>query len=242
MRLRISSPIHHEPSAMFMVSLLKLTHALVDAGISFDIDIPVGESLVTRARNKLARRFLASDCDAQLCLDADLQFEPEDALLLIRSGHPLVGGLYPKKAIDWEQVCEAAIAGVPPEQLHKYAASYVLNMPGGDVTAVDSCIPVDEIGTGFLLIHRSVYEAVTPLCPTYLSDAADDRGTKTVAFFEAPVVDGRLLSEDYEFCRRSRLSGIQPQAHIDVKLGHIGMHCFRGDLMVQLTEKAEAAE
>ena len=57
----------------------------------------VGDSLVSRARNRIVARFLMSDCTHLLFLDTDLIFSPEHVERLISHGLPFLIGLYPKK-------------------------------------------------------------------------------------------------------------------------------------------------
>ena len=61
------------------------------------------ESLITRARNMLAHSFLKSEATHLLFIDADVAFDAEDVAQMIKDCWDcvVVGGLYPKKMIDW---------------------------------------------------------------------------------------------------------------------------------------------
>lgn len=225
------------------MALASLTHVLPDNGIGVTVHMPVGESLITRARNKLARDFLRSDATHMMFLDADINFQPEDVVKLARSGHPLIGGIYPRKEIDWRALGHAARNGVADEDLRHHCGVLVVNGVYGDIECVNDCIKVREIGTGFLLIAREVFEKIAASEPENVYQLEDDEaGSMTGNFFETRIRDGRLLSEDYWFVRRAMDVGYQPMAHIGVKLGHIGIMEYRGDISSVLQPKAEAAE
>lgn len=239
MRLFLGCPTHHTQEPGFVASLMAVVTTLPKEGIRVQVSMPSGDSLVHRVRNTVAREFLATDATHMLWLDTDLVFGVEDVKLLIESGHPLVGGLYPRKAIEWEQVHAAALSGVPADELHQHAASYVI-VADGEAEVKAGCFPVKYLGTGFLLVAREVYEAVQASEPGnwYASGMSRDLGEKTHCFFDTPIVDGNLLSEDYSFCAKAKRCGYQPMAHLSVSLGHVGAHCFRGDLRTAFTERA----
>ncbi len=131
----------------------------------------------------------------------------------------------------------AAQEGNP--DLRQYSSQYVLVPESDEQRAVDNCLPVKYIGTGFMLTHRSVYERVAAgeQGNWYRSGIRSELGVRTQNFFECPVVDGNLISEDYEFCRKAKAVGVQPYAHLGVQLGHVGSYEYRGDVATQFTER-----
>ncbi len=241
MALLIAAPVHHQVEPAFAMSLLHLDRALTKLGYVHEVTMPAGESLVQRVRNKVARDFLDGGWTHLLFLDADLAFEPEDVLLLLRSGLPLVGGAYPFKDIAWKKIHAAALRGVPPEELHAHAARFVFahEGKGTEVQVKDGCVPVKYLATGFLLIERSVFTRIAAMEPDnwYRSGLACEKGKSTHSFFDCPVVDGNLLSEDWSFSRKAKLAGIQPMLHLSCTLAHIGPHAYRGDMRTMFTER-----
>ncbi len=235
-KVRICVPVHYGMEPSFAMALAALTHRLPEAGISIECDIAVGESLIPRSRNRLAANFLRSDATHMLFLDADLNLDPTDIVKMCQTGHLLVSAIYPKKRIDWKLVGDASRSGVKDEDLHRYAAEFVLNMPRGNVDCVDGCVPVNETGTGCMLIAREVFDRIRES----ESDnwyVHEDEDLPTHNYFDCPVINHRLLSEDFSFCYKSRKVNIQPMAYIDAKLGHIGAYEFRGDLSTMLVPK-----
>lgn len=231
--LFIAAPIHHAPEAQWCVSMLQAIHDLPQAGVSFHVHMPVGDSLITRARNNCVKKFLASPATHLLFIDSDLEFRPADIVAMLRSGHGLVGGLYPKKHINWQNVRDAAAAG--EKDLAAHAGDYVVNLAAGDYECVGGCVAVDELGTGFMLVSRAVLEkyiAHYGEAIAYKSDQDEDRDETVHAVFDCYIdpTSKRYLSEDYAFCQRARAIGIQPMAYLPAKLGHVGRFKYTGDL------------
>jgi hypothetical protein len=74
-------------------------------GIQLYIDTTENESLVHRARNVSIGRFMQkSDAEFFMFVDADVHFEPESVLRLIKANHDISVACYPKKFVDWNQV------------------------------------------------------------------------------------------------------------------------------------------
>lgn len=234
MHLFISSPVHGAPETEFVASLLQLTHVLaVREKISHTIEMPTGESLITRARNNAVARFLESPATHLFFIDSDQQFTPDEAMLLVRAERPIVGALIPKKQIDWDGVRRAALANVADIEGH--GAMYVVNPGETSVRVEHDCAPVNAVGTGFMLVERSVITRIIEARPdiAYLSDEAHVERKPRWAVFDCAIdpETKRYLSEDYEFCRRARAIGIQPYVHVGVRnVGHVGRHVFRGDV------------
>jgi len=71
----------------YMQSLIKLQIRLIRDGIQLMIDTTENESLVHRARNVSIGRFMQkTDCDYFMFIDADVEFDPEAVVRLIKSG------------------------------------------------------------------------------------------------------------------------------------------------------------
>lgn len=196
------------------------------------------ESLIPRGRNALTRGFLKSDCTHLFFIDADIKFNPADVLGMIMADKELIGGIYPKKEINWESVKRAVLAGVPVEELKHHTASWVLNLVGGEqsiTVPINQPIEVMEIGTGFMLVKREVFDKLAPTTETYLNDVNDLSGTITAQeeiynFFHTPIhpTSRRLLSEDYAFCHKWRDIGGKVWAAPWVTLAHAGTYLYEG--------------
>jgi hypothetical protein len=213
----------------YTLSLLKLQTACVERGVKLSFRLLRGDALVTRARNLIAASFLAEpDATHLLYVDADIGFEPEQALALLESGKEVAAGIYPLKHLDRDR----------PGQL-SYAVEF------DDPAAI---VPEGRFAraryaaTGFLMLRRSVLERMAAHHPEIAFRASHtlfDGGTDPVgggertlhAFFDAGIdaASGLYLSEDYNFCRRWTAMGGEIWVDLDSRLTHIGPIDFPGD-------------
>ena len=196
------------------------------------------ESLITRARNELVRMFLEdSKCTHIMFIDADMQFSAEAVYKLVEHDEDVVGGLYPKKVINWKALQTAANQGI--ENIKSFAGDYVINFPHGVNTIQKNSkglVKVRHAGTGFMLVKRKVFERLSNHVPTYRTcTKKDSRGDflkpLTKQFFDTSIDEtGCLLSEDYHFCALWRKHGGKVYASTKLKFNHIGTHIFGGSI------------
>ena len=199
----------------------------------------MNESLITRARNELARIFLEKEMDYLMFIDADISFPADAVAMLMSADKDVVCGIYPKKEIDWAHVGKAAKEG--KENLADYAGAYVFNMIASDKEYVETdgqgLLPIRHGGTGFMLIKRGVFEHLIGKVPTYRTSThknADGEYIKPLTHeFFATSIDhtGALLSEDYHFCELVREHGGEIWANPFIKLEHVGTYIYGGDIL-----------
>lgn len=186
-------------TAAYFQSSLNLRLGLVEAGVPHDFHVITNESLVPRARNEHVRAFLASDFEALLFIDADIEFTEADVANLWNMEQDVACGLYRMKR-----------PGAP------YAAwrngALLEEPPAGP-------FQVDYAGTGFMMIRRAVFSRLE--VPEY-----DTENGVVREFFGMEVRDRCLMSEDYLFCLRCREEGIPIWAHPEVKLIHHGSYGY----------------
>lgn len=136
-----------------------------EAGFQVTVSYDPGTG-VDRARNRQVARFLESGATHLLMLDNDLAFRPNDVTRMIASNLDFVAGAYPRKQIDWQQVYDAVKNGVPADKLHEHSCSFIYNTivdNGGGSNAISlsglgDFVEIEEVGTGFMLVKRSVIE------------------------------------------------------------------------------------
>jgi hypothetical protein len=200
------------------------------------------ESLITRARNYLADEFQRSGCTHLLFIDSDIEFNAMDVLALLAFDKPIIGGPYPKKTIAWEKIYDAVKLGMVddnPMKLQEFVGDYVFNVaPGTTQIPLDKPCEVLEIGTGFMMVQKAVFEkfeAAYPdlmFTPDHNRTANFDGSRKICAFFDT-VIDpktNRYLSEDYMFCQWARAIGIPVWLCPWMRLKHFGTYAFGGSL------------
>jgi hypothetical protein len=169
----------------------------------------------------------------------------EDVLEMLRANVNMVGGAYAKKSIDWQKVCERTGKGsFTADDLEFAGIDYCLTLLPPPVKALRSCIEVAEIGTGFWLVKRKVFEMLIQKHPeyNYADDYYSTRGRATNHLFCDGIRNNRLLSEDYRFCFDWREIGGKVWLYPKAKLNHIGQYNFRGDFSRKLKVKKQPNE
>jgi hypothetical protein len=225
----------------YTVGLLTAVGVFSKHGIAMQYAHMMNESLITRARNSLAKDFLASECTHLMFIDADIGFNPADIPPMIDADKDIICGLYPKKEINWVAVAEAVKEGVPPQELANHTGAFVVNTINDTENLEGNFYEPLEIangGTGFMLIKRKVFETLIGKVPTYHNDvyhAIDtNRSVQVINEFFATSIDkdsgNRLLSEDYHFCKIAREAGFKVWAAPWAQLSHTGTYIFNGQL------------
>lgn len=229
MKLRIATPMYGGQCSMcYVQSLIAALNMLRAEGINANITYLSNESLIPRARNKLARLFMESDDTHLLFWDADLGVNAEDLRHMLAYGelpqYAILGAAYPKKGIAWDQVRRALQLNpeIDATELAIAAGRYVVNTPTGSSCVGSNVEPAEvmEVGTGMMLIQRRVFEKFQQEFPELayfpidgdtgkpLNDA--DRAKPMWSYFESGVYrdcygqEAAYLSEDFAFCQHWR--------------------------------------
>ena len=225
----------------YTLGLLTAVGVFSRNGIGMQYAHMMNESLITRARNSLAKDFLESECSHLMFIDADIGFNPQDIIRMLHADKDIICGIYPKKEINWVEVTKAVHAGVPPQELHRHTGSFVVNLVNNEKCLEGDRYTPMEIangGTGFMLIKREVFEGLIGKVPVYNNDVfaavETDRKLQPINEFFATSVtddgDSRLLSEDYHFCKIARQAGFKVWAAPWAELTHTGTYIFSGAL------------
>jgi len=250
-RLFLASPLYGGMLHFnFYQSVLNLMTLAAREKVFVGIKHVINDSLVPRARNRLAAYFLESDATDILFCDSDMGFKPEDALSLVALDEPIVGGIYSRKQVDWVRVQRAARAGFRPDRLPLFGVVPVLNWLGPVMNMpLDSLYPVRHLGTGFLRLRREVFESMIrkfgdEIAFDYPGDEDQFRGRIGYDFFPCGIDrrfplgsgDRQYLSEDWFHCERARQCGFEPMAAPWVRLTHTGSYDYTCDLSVMESE------
>lgn len=223
----------------YAINLTSTPSVLGQNGIEMSFSMMLNESLITRARNRLAHDFLKSDCSHLMFIDADISWNPYDIVQMLRADVDVICGIYPKKEINWHEVHAAVLRGVPAEELHNYTGSFVVNtIDKKDAKGkVNEPIEIEKGGTGFMLVKREVIAKLSEVAPKYDNDMftvvnPKDVGTKIANMFDTSIspVDNRYMSEDYHFCDLARANGFRIWAAPWANLTHTGTYIFSGQL------------
>ena len=247
-KLMIATPMYGgQCSGTFTKSANDLAMACVRHGIEIRFYYLFNESLITRARNYCADEFIRSDSTHLMFIDSDIGFDYKDVLTLLHlcdegTGYDVITGPYPKKTIAWEKIkkaVEAGFADKTPFALEQFMGDFVFNPVAGTTEfRLDEPVEVQEAGTGFMMIHKSVFskyaEAFPELSykPDHIRTASFDGSREIHAYFDC-IIDPdsrRYLSEDYMFCYNVRKIGMKVWMCPWMKLKHIGSYTFGGSL------------
>ena len=209
------------------------------------------ESLIPRARNYLVDEFMRSEYTHLMFIDADIHFDPNDVLALAALDKDIIGGPYPKKCIAWEKVRNAVDTGLADEDpniLEQYTGDYVFN-PVENTHQIKVSEPVEvlEIGTGFMMITRKVFDDFREAFPQFTYRPDHNRsehfaGDRMIHAYFDTVIDSkaylgdisdnseRYLSEDYFFCQFVRKIGYKIYLCPWMNLAHTGTYVFNGTM------------
>lgn len=233
---------------MYTKSMLDLQSCCAQYGIEVKFSFLFNESLITRARNYLVDEFLRSGFTHLLFIDADIHFDPRDIIALIALKKDIIGAPYPKKSIKWTSIIEAVKKNpnITPTELEKVAGDYVFNpVPGTEKFTVGEPVSVLEIGTGYMLIKREVFDKIREAFPQleykpdHVGQVNFDGSRMIHAYFDTVIdtkdsyIGGgsmRYLSEDYMFCQLARKIGIEIWLCPWMRTHHVGTYAFTGDL------------
>jgi hypothetical protein len=196
------------------ISMVKFTIIAAKLGINYSIDTMVNESLITRGRNNLVAKFIFNEAATHLMfIDTDLGFDAESILRLLCANQDVVGGVYPMKRIP---------------------IRYVINTVPNPVVNGD-LVEVSTLGTGFMLVKRSVIESMIAAHPELKYRDNIGIGAQyephMYGLFDTMIdPDGNYLSEDWTFCYLWRMMGGKVFADTGIRLDHTGYHKYAGDL------------
>jgi hypothetical protein len=214
-------------AGIYTVSMLQLSAVFLRNRVDSVYSFTSTESLVPNARNVLTHQFLESNATHLMWIDSDIGFNAMDIVTMLMADRDVVCGIYPKKEVDWARVAEAVKSGVPPEELSNHAGLFAVNLlddsARGYADDPDRLLEVAAAGTGFMLIKRGVFDALSEVVPEYVPDRIP------IKEYYATSTDpdsGRLITEDYHFCRLARSHGFKIYAAPWARLAHAGTYIF----------------
>lgn len=231
-----------------MKSCLDLQNTMMQYGVEVRFSFLFNESLIPRARNYIISEFLRSDCTHMLFIDSDIGFTAKDVVVLMALDKDIIGIPYPKKCVNWGNVKKAVVRSpdIPTSELEKVIGEFVFN-PIKDTKefSVTEPLEVMELGTGFMMIKRHVFDKLKEAFPelSYKPDHIGQEhfdGSEYIHAFFDTVIDSkdsiigdgsdRYLSEDYFFTRLWRKIGGSIWMCPWMETKHIGTYAFTGNL------------
>jgi hypothetical protein len=189
---------------------MDLIHVARDKDGHFDHMVQVGNvGLTTRSRNVVVKTFLeTTDADWLLMIDSDERLSLDVWHKLLDAAHdkerPIVSGLVFAAFFDEQDGLRPVptIYQMDPEK----------GLEAIDAYPLDELIEVDAVGTGCLLIHRSVLLDMQ-------KQATPNQGENWAWFVEG-AIDGTYFGEDLLFSKRLKSMGYKIFAHTGAILPH----------------------
>lgn len=207
----IAYPYGHEVSARFHHSLMKVlvhdgAHRRRVLGCEGFIAVSSGAN-ITNARNEIVVAFLDfTHADWLLFIDTDMVFEADLVDRMVEAAHPekrpILGALCFSINADKHlgPLARPTIYGFSDDKKVVRFEDYPR----------DQLVPVGATGTGCLLIHRSVLEAMR----------ADERWPAAYKWFQEQAFGSVPAGEDITFCVRAGASGFPIHVDTSIKVGH----------------------
>jgi hypothetical protein len=220
----------------FAASVAATAAELTRNGIGVRIFFTQGWEVSTQ-RDWLADLFLKeSKASHLLFVDSDISFNPDLCLRLLHFKKEVVGAAYAMRRLELNKLRDGVKAGKSFERAwldaHRFACSKPLRQEG-------PLIEVQQIGLGFTLLARSVFEKMITQCDLrrYHNSQADSHTTTAplFGFFDRiDLPDGQRLGEDYAFCERWRTIGGQVWVDATAEIKHHGDFAVGVPLMAAL--------
>ena len=238
-KVYVAMPCYGDMKVETCVSLIDTFSTLGRSGIECKFK-SVKSSLVTHGRNLLTAGFLDSGFDYMLCVDADVEFQPEAVLRMLVPKKDIICTPYRNKEDPW---------------INKYSVKFKDN---NNIKILEwDLVEIEEGPAGLMLIHRRVFEKL-------MEDRSDlkinfDEPTRAKMNKEIGAKDdaidkymynfwdttfrldtGEWKGEDLSFCALCTASGITMYANLDSWTTHHGPFGWKGrfgDYLVQ--KKAE---
>lgn len=187
-------------------------------------DMSIGDAMIYHSRNKLVEKFLQTDAKYLLMMDDDIipcigrpawmrstvqsaQNVPDLPLQrhiihrLLNSGKTLIGGAYFGRQEGARLMCSN-------QGLVEAARAYN-----------DMVEPVDWIGTGCLLIHRSVFDDIRKKFPELTTNDPENP-------FDYFLPMKGHVGEDISFCYRAKEAGHMPYIDLGTPVFHLGYKTY----------------
>lgn len=206
----LAMPTNRDIPTGTVVSLMETLDLFRSRNIPFEVQLQVGNSLVTHARSKAADAFLKSDKSLLFWVDSDMEWKASDFLRLcaLATKMDVVGGTY--------------LAKREPEVF------FLDHTAHEDVEANEyGCLKLGGWGMGFTVVNRRVMEALAAKSPKLKFNGSDE---PIAHIFRCDEINGYARGEDMAFFADVRDLGFGVFLDPSVTLGHIGQKTYTASI------------
>jgi hypothetical protein len=162
MKVMFATPCYISAVSMnYVASIFSLTCDAMHLGLDCILHLH-SESLITRGRNNIVRKFLSEEAFTHLFwIDSDIAFSADSVFRLLRADRDVAAGVYPMKSNRWP--AEGLPAGMTEKEFQDRFTEYPFKPIGHGESRVSSYadaegfVEVDEAPTGFMVIKRHVF-------------------------------------------------------------------------------------
>lgn len=240
----------------YTISLINTINAFNNVGIPLQISFCKNDSLISRARNNLIAKALTEERTTHcMFIDNDITWDPIDIFKLLIANKPLIGGIYPLKKYNWEnlskdqQVVSKWIANKRNSDftnkieddlyIQNRMLSYNVNYLEPVLKIVENIAKVKHIATGFMLIQRNtILQMMHAFQYTKYKDDVgfllEHENKYAYALFDCGVEEGHYFSEDWLFCHRWSKMGGDVFIDVTINLTHTGIEDYNGSYITSI--------
>lgn len=170
------------------------------------LSVRAGTDGLVAARNTVVENFLATDGEWLLWIDSDMGFSPDTVYRLFASAdktdRPIVGGL----CFASREYADDGMGGYltrPAPTIFQLDDSTGRVLPAaGKIYPVSSLVKVAATGSAFIIIHRSVFEAIGS------------------GWYDRIQVETGVMGEDVSFCVRARAHDFPIHVYTGARTSH----------------------
>ena len=209
-KLVIATPFYEVKGFSPYISSLAQTILFLSKHTDVDVDFweLAGDSYVERARNSLAKQFLNSDRTHMFFIDSDHSWNITGFMRVLMSPGRIVGAGYPCKN-TWDF----------------YGCILNTHEDGRPIVSDAGLLSAHVVPTGFMCIHRSVFEQLLPFVEHREAFSSENDPQKEYGFFDRIPP----LGEDGSFNMRCEQNEIPRWVQPDVDLVHYGTQGWPGN-------------
>jgi hypothetical protein len=243
----------------YVQSLMNTLILFNNLNIELRIKFCKNDSLVSRARNNLiAEAMFDEESTHFMFIDNDITWSPVDILKLIMDDKDIIGGVYPLKHYNWDNLLlpiensnfineikkrkeSSQLKDVMSDldYLKHNMLKYNINHLNNVLNVTENVAKVKHVATGFMLIKRNVIEKMIKAFPStkYNDDIgylSQEQNKYAYALFDCGVEDNHYMSEDWLFCHRWTKMGGDIYINISINLLHTGIEEYNGCYMSTL--------